>query len=275
MAHYAGWLAEGDIFLFSGDTKISSLNEFAQSNLRKLSAQTSHVAMYIGGYNIIHAMPKQGVAVDFVGDVLSKFEPKPRLIRYKDFPNANVLMDRSGGLSFFQTLVFYFGQTYSLARLVNPNNQNSTICSMLLADILNDYCEIKVSPGKVPLPVDFQYLGIEEGWKDISSETLKFVDSLRALGQDNTSHSEARSISDTNKKLISDNRKFVLQMDKLRGELQAATRMQGEASSEGFPYSPEKAAQILKELSASSPNLAVHDLDMQRQRKYEALYRSS
>jgi Permuted papain-like amidase enzyme, YaeF/YiiX, C92 family len=144
----------GDIILFRQPTDLKSPNTLAQSVLRRRKALFSHVAISVGEFFAIHAMPDEGVHVV----PLSSFS-KDLLLVYR---HVKVDENLDLQLQLRSRLFYYFGQPYNRAFWLR-RFETASYCSELAAKAYADVgLPLSHRNPKHVLPVDLQDLPVDE-----------------------------------------------------------------------------------------------------------------
>lgn len=153
----------GDIILFSPSKKVS-LNLFFQTKIGKRRALHSHVAITIKQGNAIHAMPKVGIQLVGIRELLLD-----RGEEFIVFRNKMVEGDAGYLYNLEDSLLFYLRQKYNYLFFAS-RRWNSSFCSELA---VKAYRKIGISiSNRKPsstLPLDiFEHIKTSQNWSDVT-----------------------------------------------------------------------------------------------------------
>lgn len=154
----------GDIFLIRSHSQNKTPNTVAQTLLRFRKASFSHVAIQIGEFNTIHAMPKGGVHVVKTAELLKHISPENAIVlRHRDM-QKNVTLQ----IKLREKLFFYYKQPYNFAFFLRMR-EVASYCSELAAKAYKDIgVPISMKNPRHVLPVDLEALRQHPDWQDVS-----------------------------------------------------------------------------------------------------------
>lgn len=141
-----------------------SPNTFIQSILRFRRASCAHVAISVGRFTALHAMPEEGVHAVWTKSLVNPCPPGSlRVIRNISLSNNAELCAKLR-----TRLFFYYRQKYNSAFFFR-RFENASYCSELAAKAYADVgLPISHRSPKYILPVDFEKLPIDS-WLDVTS----------------------------------------------------------------------------------------------------------
>ena len=151
----------GDIIFFSPVSN-KSLNTSFQGLVRKRASLHSHVAVAVKQGNAIHAMPKRGVHVSRIRDLLLENKSTFRVYR-----NLSIGQDDSADL---EDALWYFNRQRYNYRFFMASRSNASFCSELVVKAYRRIA-LKVSGNRASrtLPSDiFDYVSRRTEWKDVT-----------------------------------------------------------------------------------------------------------
>ena len=154
----------GDILLIPLHDLEKSPNTFAQSILRFRRAQFAHVAIAVGRFTALHAMPDDGVHAVWISSLV---DPCPqgslRVIR-----NISLSGNAELHTKLRSRLLFYYRQKYNIAFFFR-RFENASYCSELAAKAYADVgLPLSHRSPKYVLPVDLEQLPADR-WIDVTS----------------------------------------------------------------------------------------------------------
>ena len=155
----------GDIILLASANDGKSRNRIAQMLLRRQTASYSHVAVSVGTYTAIHAMPKDGVHALRTRDLLGEPGTKRVLaLRHKAIAESLDIQIRLR-----QRLFYYFKQKYNMTFMLRRAD-DASFCSELAAKAYADVgLALSHRKPKSVLPVDLESLRDRSEWTDVTS----------------------------------------------------------------------------------------------------------
>lgn len=152
----------GDL-IFLSPIKNKSANIFAQSLIRLSRAQHSHIAIAVKQGNVIHAMPKQGVQVESIRNLLKEKQSEFVVYRKKDLIQSIKIV------SLEDRLWHYNFQKYNY-RFFFKSRRNASFCSELAAkSYAHINTQISDKAPKNTLPVDiYRHINANNDWDNVT-----------------------------------------------------------------------------------------------------------
>ncbi|BDT66114.1 hypothetical protein os1_02670 [Comamonadaceae bacterium OS-1] len=166
----------GDIILIRPLDGEKSANTLVQTLLRAKLAQFSHVAVAIGEFFAIHAMPAEGVHIVPIDHFAIE--------RIKVLRRKNIDGNLDLKLKLHDRLLYYFGQAYN-KKFWFRRQETSSFCSELAAKAYKDIdLPLSRRRPKWVMPVDLQDLPSTD-WIDVTETYLPRQDSplARAIAE--------------------------------------------------------------------------------------------
>ena len=162
----------GDL-IFLSPAKNKSINTIAQSLIRLSRARQSHIAIVVKQGNVIHAMPKQGVQVESIRNLLKERKSKFFVFRKKGLSQSEKIVTLEDHLWHYNL------QKYNY-RFFFKSRRNASFCSELAAKSYA-FINMKISdkaPGNT-LPIDiYKHINTGNDWDNVTELYEKFF--LRA-----------------------------------------------------------------------------------------------
>lgn len=162
-------LEPGDIILVTGTSRSSKALVNIQKRVYK-KAQASHVVIVQSDFICIDAMPKVGVSLRLISDVLSDVESNWRVIRLKSLSNSSYEEIR-------KACAYYIDQPYKILPKKKPA-KNYSYCSELARKV---YVDTNIKNHQIPInnlikPCDFDKIADNsENWEDITDSIREYI----------------------------------------------------------------------------------------------------
>lgn len=183
----------GDLILISPPHQ--SFNTCLQSLFRIKKARHSHVCIVLEQYNLIHAMPKSGVTIESIREILKNSDVKFQVFRNVHLQNEEAICQIK------YALLYFLRQRYNY-RFFFQSPWHSSFCSELASRAF-EAVGISISnlPPKSTLPTDiythitqssdwidvtelFKYNYLSTHYKDVYDVAANFIKAAEYLNQD-------------------------------------------------------------------------------------------
>ncbi|MBU4682940.1 hypothetical protein KC222_13090 [Cedecea davisae] len=153
----------GDLIFTSPPKK--NFNVFSQSLLRFKKARYSHVAISVEQYIAIQAMPKDGVMLDSIRNILNDAEGGFSVYRYLPIQDNHILTELK------HELLSYSRQSYNFA-IFFRSPWHSSFCSELATRAFRSVgIQISNRPPQNTLPIDiYKHVAASTNWVDITKD---------------------------------------------------------------------------------------------------------
>lgn len=168
---------DGDIVILNSGGLRAVLNRAGQSLARSDFAGSTHVAVAVSGFGLLHAVPEKGVELAFAPDVIQEYGGEFISLRHPAV--ADIAISDPGKC--FRTAAYFCGQIYlnelcgdvavaSAVRKIATGKYEfgETICSKLVDDYILRLAGFRPTARKSPLPLDFLPNRIGAPWLEVT-----------------------------------------------------------------------------------------------------------